>query len=215
MKQLAYLPLKSVQELEVGWGSLNNTLLLLLGASDLASELPSWVSQASGNLAACPACNKQPQPVVGLRLAKLPSALTPQQRVHLFEALAPLRVMQLERLSIRSELELSPPEVEALAHSLGGSIKSLELRECTLVSSFWRPLAQHFPRLEDLTLGDGVKASITDLVFYLGMLSQSRPDSLCIYVNTSILDSTRLAELQAHIAAWQLQNVRLLQIEYY
>jgi hypothetical protein len=66
--------------------------------------------------------------------------------------------------------------------------------------------------LQHLTLGHNVKASATDLVFYLGMRSQGRPVSLTIDINRCILDSTGLAELQAHMAAWQLQNVRLARI---
>jgi hypothetical protein len=151
MQQLAYLPLRSVQELALGfsWATphgLCSCLQLSFLTPAHTFQLTCMVSQAATNLATCPACTRYPSSVVGLGLVSTPFYQTPQQFVQLFEAHAPLSAMQLERLSIDSKaLELGSPEVEALAHSLGDSIKALDLWCCTLVSSFWRPLAQHFP----------------------------------------------------------------------
>jgi hypothetical protein len=118
--------------------------------------------------------------------------------------------MQLERVTISTPLELGSPEVEALAHSLGDSIKALELRGCTLLSSFWRPLAQRLPHLRRLTLGFGVETSVGDLRFFLGMRSQASPGSLTIAIKWGALHDMGFTELQGHIAALQLQNVTLL-----
>jgi hypothetical protein len=149
--------------------------------------------------------------VVGLELVSTPVYQTPQQSVQLFEALAPLRVMRLRELRIHSvELALGSPEVEALAHSLGDSIKVLKFMQCTLQSSFWRPLAQRFPHLRELILGSGVTTSVSDLSFFLTTRSQSRPGSFTIKIHEEALGHTDFAELQAHIDACQLQDVRLL-----
>jgi hypothetical protein len=132
--------------------------------------------------------------------------------VQLFEALAPLRVMQLERLTIFSPLQLGSPEVEALAHSLGDSTVYLKLMGCTLLSSFWGPLAQRLPHLQELTLGYGVAASVTDLVLYLSMRSPAQPDSLRIVIYKSALGEAGVAELQTRITPWQLRSIRLLPV---
>jgi hypothetical protein len=100
--------------------------------------------------------------------------------------------------------------VEALVHSLGDSIKALDLWYCTLTGSFWRLLAQHLPNLQHLTLGDGVPTSVSDLSFFLGMRSQSQSGSFTIKIHEEALGDTGFAELQVHIASSQLQNVRLL-----
>jgi hypothetical protein len=211
LQQLAYLPLNSVQELAAG--SSGNTLRLHLNSAIPAPQLLSLLSQATTNLAACPACNTQPQRFTGFQLAGTFPTLTPQQRVQLFEALAPLRVLQLERLSIATNegLELGLPEVEALAHSLGDSIKVLEFWGCTVVSSFWRPLAQRLPNLQHLQLGFDARVGVSDLSFFLGMRSQANPDSpdLTVSIGYSVLDAKAFAELQANIAAWQLHKVQL------
>jgi hypothetical protein len=49
--------------------------------------------------------------------------------------------MQLQQLRIDSPLELGLPEVEALAQSLGDSIRYVGLFACILTSSFWMPFA--------------------------------------------------------------------------
>jgi hypothetical protein len=212
LKQLAYLPLRSVQELTTGYsqGPSGNKLQLRFNSATPAPQLLSLFSQAASNLAACPACTRQPQHFAGLHLAGTHPGLTPQQRVQLFEALAPLRVMQLQQLRIYSPLELGSPEVEALAHSLGDGIKSLDLWYCTLTGSFWTLLAQHLPNLQHLTLGDCVPTSVSDLSFFLGMRSQSQSGSLTLIIHRWALNDTGFAELEAHIASSQLQNVRLL-----
>jgi hypothetical protein len=131
--------------------------------------------------------------------------------VQLFKALAPLKVLQLERLTIDfQDLELGSPEVEALAHSLGDSINTLELTWCTLTGSFWRPLAQHFPNLQDLALGFGIETSVMDLRSFLSMRGQSNAGSLTIKIYRGDQYDTWFAELQAQIAASQLQNVHLV-----
>jgi hypothetical protein len=128
--------------------------------------------------------------------------------VQLFEALAPLRVMKLERVSIDSPLVLGSPELEALVHSLGDSIETLYFCGCILESSFWRPLAQQLPRLQYLTLDHD---DLPDLIFFLGVLSGHRHRSLplSISIGELALGTARFAELEAHIAAWQLDNIHL------
>jgi hypothetical protein len=207
LQQLAYLPLRSVQELPAGLGTPGDELELRFDSETPAPQLLSLLSQAASNLTACPACTKQPQHFTGLQLAGSP----PVPAVQLFEALAPLRVMQLEQLDIRRiGQELGSPEVEALAHSLGDSIKSLKFEGFTLQSSFWRALVQYYPNLRQLTLGVGVQTSIADLSSFLGMRSQNGPGSLTMRISWGALNDTGFAELKAHIAATQLQDVRLL-----
>jgi hypothetical protein len=94
--------------------------------------------------------------------------------------------------------------LEALAHSLGDSISSLELERCTLLSSFWAALVHRLPKLQHLTLG-ALIASVFDLTLFLGVRSQSSPDTLTISMR-GVLQG--LEELGAVIAAWQLQNMR-------
>jgi hypothetical protein len=197
-----------VQELNMGWG-FSILQQLPLDATIPAPQLLSLLSQAATNLAACPACMKQPQRF-GLHLAGTLPALTPQQRVQLFAALAPLRAIQLQHLRIDSPLELGLPEVEALAHSLGDSIRSVELLGCILTSSFWMPFVQQFPHLQQLRLGSEVAASAIDVSFFLTMCSQARPDNLTINISKDLLSKMGCADLQAHIAAWQLQNIHVV-----
>jgi hypothetical protein len=211
LQQLAYLPLSSVHHLTTGskWTPFVGWLQVLLAVPNPPSQLLSLLSQAASNLAACPACTKHKQQFVGLHLAG--ASIAPQQCVHLFEALALLRVMHLERLSIMSQgLQLGSSEVEALAHSLGDSIKSVELAGCTLLSSFWRPLAQRLPHLQRLTLESGVGTSANDLSCFLTLSSHARPAGLTLSIRRGVLGDRGVAELQAHIAAWQLQNIRLV-----
>jgi hypothetical protein len=217
LQLLAYLPLKSLQELTLtvagySWPSIGDTLMLYLHPATPAPQLLSLVSQAASNIAACPACVKQPhQRFTGLHLACMRPSLMPQERVQLFEALAPLRVLQLEQLTIWTPLELGSPEVEALVHSLGGSIESLTLWGCTLQSSFWRPLAQHLRKVQYLTLDRGVATNVSDLGSFLEICSQSRPGNLLnIILGRGVLPATSAADLQAQIVAGQLQDIRLV-----
>jgi hypothetical protein len=211
LQQLAYLPLRSVQELRTGWGSPDDTLVLRLNSATTAAQLPSLSSQAASNLAACPACTKQPRSFIGLQLTGSPSTLTAQQHVQLFEALAPLRILQLARLTIYSRaLELGSPEVDALVHSLGDGVRGLEFMGCLLLSCVWGALAQRLPHLQELTLHGGVQTTVADLSSFLGLRSQAQPNSLTINMHWGVLDDAGFAELQAHIAALQLQNVRLV-----
>jgi hypothetical protein len=208
LQQLAYLPLSSVQELTMGRISPINTLQLWLHPEAAISQQLTLLSQAASNLAACPACVKHS--LKGVVLTGYSTILTPQQRVQLFEALAPLRAIHVERLSIYSPLELGSPEVEALAHSLGDSIVYLNFLGCTLTASCWLPLAQRFPHLQELTINSDVNTSVADLSSFLGILRQSRPDSFTLSISRGTLGNTLYAQLEAHIAAAQLQNIRLL-----
>jgi hypothetical protein len=77
------------------------------------------------------------------------------------------------------------------------------------VDSFWTALPQHFPNLESLTVGGGVRTKPVAIAVYLAMQSKHacKPLELLLYTNSVGRQSCQ--DLQATVSAWQLQNINL------
>jgi hypothetical protein len=92
LQEFAYLPLKSVQQLEVRRQRLDTSWVQLALDSDTpAEQLPDLLHQATRNLASCPAWLKAPPS--DLLLHGYVQDLTSVQRVQLLQALAPVAGM--------------------------------------------------------------------------------------------------------------------------
>jgi hypothetical protein len=95
---------------------------------------------------------------------------SPQQRIQLLEALAPLggtHVSSFAGCIKDAEFEWGRAEVEAMARSLGGKeITRLELSHCTLATDFWAALDEFLPSLKTLRLQKDVKCPALDLAIF-------------------------------------------------
>jgi hypothetical protein len=213
--QLAYLPLRSVQELSDHWGNDN----ILSGRLELppvrvpAAQLPSLLRQAATNLATCPAWIRAAPSQLSLEGGQ---ELSADQRVQLFQALGPLAAPHVKGLTIQlmEQLKLGSAEVQAIANSIGGGLQALTLRRCTLLGTFWEALAHHFPQLSSITLSNNVRAGVNDIAKYLAVCPCSSPQAtgmhLKFHISPWVLGKRSQLQLQEHISRLQLQNITLL-----
>jgi hypothetical protein len=146
-------------------------VLLLPYGSVPSDQLPQLVHRAATSLAGCPAWQRKPEPWISL-LSEGPAqqvSFSPQQRVQLLQALAPLggpHVIGFQ-LGIRgSDVTVGDQELLALASSLGRGLTQLHLSFCTLPAQFWRALDGAFPALSVLRLSAGVSCSQTHMIFF-------------------------------------------------
>jgi hypothetical protein len=197
LKELAYLPLKSVQQLRV----IRHGLKVSLGQVDLwlnlpsdtpAAQLPDLLHQATCNLASCPAWAQAPPSK--LVLWGHTQGLTDTQGVQLLQALAPVAGSHVSKLKLCCKMQLGQDEAEAIASSFVGSLTSLHLDSATLHDSFWEPLAQHFHNLQELCLGHGLMADVSSVTDSLRRLQDQvlQPDLL----RTVLTSCMRLTQLQ-------------------
>jgi hypothetical protein len=201
---LAYLPLKSVQEL----ASYNPAETLHL-AFIPSPQLVPLLQQAVSNLVACPAWQKQPATRVLLYTHILESAATiPDSQVaQLLSALSPLGGPHLQHLAISMNTEFGQQEVQVLARSLGSGLRSLSLRRGVIKPSFWPALSQHLPHLKELGLVHKVEVNSMGMVAYLRTLAQP----FTLYIGPGVLADYIVADLTDTIDAWQMQGVSVKQ----
>jgi hypothetical protein len=209
LQQLAYLPLKSVQELHTTTGHFvasgqRHRVLHFWNAPD--EQLPYLLHQATTNPASCPAWVKAPPSE--LTLSGSAQYLTSDQRLQLLQALAPVAGRHVSKLRLSVRMQLGQAEVEAIASSFPDSLTSLHLDWATLHDSFWKSVAEHFPSLQQLWLGDHIRADAMDLAEYLAMSSRSVLPRLDVNISPTILNQQDSARLQARINEWGLENIR-------
>jgi hypothetical protein len=209
LQDLAYVPLRSVQELRVT----RNGSPWALGQFDLPSRTPAaqllrLLRQATTNLASCPAWVKAPPSELALVVRV--SGLTAAQGLQLLRALAPVAGRHVTKLRLEAPMQLGQAEVEAIASSFAGSLTSLHLRSATLHDSFWKPLAQHFPNLQELLLEVGIKADVMSVAMYLAMVSCRQSAShQRLHADIGCFYESDATHLQACVAAWGLENIHL------
>jgi hypothetical protein len=211
LKGLAYLPLKSVQELKTAQEVRMSvtydpeTLDLRLIHREQTDLL---LKQATSNLAACPAWQKQPATRILLYTPPEYRTIIPDTpAAQLISALSPVAGPHLHHLAISLNVELGQQEVQALARSLGSSLKSLSLRRGFIKPSFWPALSQHLPHLKELGLMHKVQGSIMGITAYLRTLAQP----FTLYIARWVLAGHMAADLTSSIDAWQMQGVSVKQ----
>jgi hypothetical protein len=204
---LAYLPLKSVQELETDYFA--GTLHLPLRNISPSSQLIPLLQQAVSNLVACPAWQKRPFTKVLLYSDAFygPVGIHDSQKSQLFSALSPLAGPHLQHLAIGTQVDFDQHDVQVLARSLGSSLKSLSLRRGVIKPSFWPALAQHLPHLKELGLMHKVQVNIMGMVAYLRTLTQP----FTLYIGPGVVADHTIADLTVSISAWQLHGVSVQQ----
>jgi hypothetical protein len=212
---LAYLPLRSVQKLVERCGVMSGSLLLPPPGAVPAAQLPSLLHQAATNLGSCPAWIQAPP--FRLKLYGGGQELGADQRVQLFEALAPLCGSRVKEMIVEldEQLELGSAEMRALASSIGEGLQILRLDSCTLLGTFWRALAHHFPCLACLDLSSMVLLpdaweSVTDIAMYLSLRSCTWLGPMLLKVGPGVLDEEAQLQLEKHINRWQLPRTALL-----
>jgi hypothetical protein len=129
--------------------------------------------------------------------------------VQLLQALAPVAGRHVSKLILDVRMHLGDTEVEAIAAQLAGSVRLLFLGRATLLDSFWRPLAQHFPNLRQLCLDTGIKADAMNLAVYLAMSSASAPQGLAVHIDEYVFREEDSSRLKACVHAWGLENITL------
>jgi hypothetical protein len=197
---LAYLPLRSVQEL--GTGGEDGTLHLPLLP---APQLDLLLQRAASNLAACPAWQKQP--ATRILLYAHPRCATAEPGIEvaqLLSALSPLGGPHLQHLGISINADWGQQEVQVLARS---SLRSLSLRRGIVKPSFWPALSQHLPHLKELGLMHKVEVNMTDITAFLRKLTQP----FTLYMGPDVVADHSVADLADSIGAWQLQGVSVKQ----
>jgi hypothetical protein len=211
LQEFAYLPLRSVQRLQVIRHSVYGLqpYQVKLGQLDLPSDtpiaqLPDLLHQATRNLASCPAWVRAP--ASELQLHGSAHGLTSDQRVQLLQALAPVAGRHVSKLRIDVGMQLARADVEAMASSFAGSLTSLHLDSATLLDCFWRPLVQHFPNLQELGLGRNVSANVMSVAMYLALFSCCASQGRRATIECFGEPDTQ--HLRHCVRAWGLQNIR-------
>jgi hypothetical protein len=102
------------------------------------------------------------------------------------------------------QLELGSTEVQGLASSISGSLETLRLSNCTLLSTFWRALASHLPHLSYLELSGSVESSAMGIAMYLTERSCSLTQPMLLVVRKGVLKDRSRQGLREHTNAWQL-----------
>jgi hypothetical protein len=204
LQELAYLPLKSVQQLQdLRHGGPAPFVELDLPSDTPAAQLPDLLRQATTNLASCPAWAKAPPTELRLYGGDFTSA----QRVQLLQALAPVAGRHVSRLVLWIDTELGAAEAEAIAGSFAGGLTYLSLISSTLLDSFWRPLAERFPSLQELYLDFLIQANAMSVATYLVMFSCCASHVLDVSINC--FREEEAARLQSCVDAWGRENIHL------
>jgi hypothetical protein len=209
----AYLPLKSVQQLEMNDYLLLGSFKLPVRSVNDPDEVIALLGSAASNLAGCPAWQRSPAYCITLSTdskGDLSTAYNEVQRAQLFRALAPVGGPSVTSLEMRVKLDLGWGDVQVLADSISSDVKVLTVSHSTLQPGFWAALAQRFTNLKDLLLDDGVRAEAMDVAMYLKSVT-TRPFSLS--VAPKVLDKP-VWKLRERLAAWQLHGIDLALLGY-
>jgi hypothetical protein len=202
LADLAYLPLRSVQDLGTG-GDHDGTLYLPLTPS---SQLASLLQQAVSNVKTCPAWRKQPATRILLYTHHYDSnaPISAHQAAQLFSALSPLAAPHLQHPGISIRADFGQQEVQLLAGSLGlgSNLRSLSLRREVIKPSFWPALRQHMPRLNELGLMHQVEVSSMGITAYLCTAAQP----CTLYIGPGVLADHIVADLTDSVGVWQLHS---------
>jgi Leucine-rich repeat (LRR) protein len=177
VQHLANLPLQSLTSLQLSVDPDVRLGLLELPTSSVpAADLPGLLLQATTNLAKCPAWRSKPDPWLMLRDDSVDeppadASFTPEQRLQLFQALAPLGGPHVRIFALYIEgfdMELGRAEVAALGQSFGKGLEELQLSHVTLAAGFWAALDNALPSLKGLVLEEEVTCSAADIGIYCG-----------------------------------------------
>jgi hypothetical protein len=223
LQEFACLPLHSIQDLTIRATEQMQlpphlTPFILTLPADLPTEqAAALLHQATTNLSSCPACTRSPPSelyLLGHNTDDL--GWTAPLHLQLLHNLAPLSTWKLTQLTYDMPAALGGTEMEALANTFGPTLTSLNLRSFLLEDSFWQPLAQRFPHLRTLALGDGLHAGLLPAAMYLVAFSRTAHQQLHLYITNrtfkSSVDSERWERgkrLQQLIDEWHLTNITL------
>jgi hypothetical protein len=214
---LAGLPLRTVTDL-VFWGARGLSDLQLPLSRVPAAQLPVILRQAATNLASCPAWQAGSKGRVSLKgdpwlALDNPAVFDGQQHIQLIEALTPLggpAVKQVE-VSINGAIfQWGPPEVQALARSLGGQVTSLQLGHCILLPDYWVALNECFPALTSLHLLQSVTCSASDVAIFCSTRAADHPFTL--YLRGNVYDAIHGQQVQASLLARGMAHVRVVRV---
>jgi hypothetical protein len=187
---LANLPLQSVTSLQLSEDPDAGLGRLELPISSVPSDqLPGLLLQATSNLARCPAWRSKPESWVTLvgdpdfddEDGDDVRFLTPDQRLGLLQALAPLHGPHVGgfELGIKGfDVTLGTAEVMALAESLGQGLVELKLSHVTLSAGFWAALDHALPALHTLTLDEQVGCCPVEVGIFCGRRDPGRRTTL-------------------------------------
>jgi hypothetical protein len=207
---LAYLPIKRVQELE----SHSSLWELQLPVGSVPnSQLAGVLHQATTNLSGSSLWKKEGTAQVHIWCdpANSPlsvASLTPQERVQVLEALAPLGSPHLVFLDLHLKgigFVLGRAELQTLNSSLGPQLESLDIEGCTLTGDFWSSLPDLLPSLETLRLGPGVVCQAMDMAVFCCRIPPTR--SLSVSLDPSIPQESYMAQLQESLRAQGFYHV--------
>jgi hypothetical protein len=211
---LADLPLQSVTSLQFSEDeetTLDRLELPITWVS--ADQLPGLLLRATTNLARCPVWRSKPESCLTLcddssydaEHPPSPASFTPEQRVQLFQALAPVGGPHVKVFALSIEgfnVQLGREEVTALAQSLGKGLLALRLGHCTLAAGFWASLDDALPSLQCLTLEEHVICSAADIGIYCAkrpsarrLLFQMSPFTYQLYGGDLLRQSLRAQKL--------------------
>jgi hypothetical protein len=217
----AHLPLKGLKDLEIWDGAHGGGLgtFQLPFDSMPVDQLPRKLHQATTNLAACPAWRAAPDSCI--HLAGDPNgpfedihSFTPQQRIQLLEALAPVGGPHVKEvtISMRGATFLwDDPEVQALGRSLySPHLSTLGLAHCTLLVGFWAALGNALPSLTTLKLYGTATCSASDIAVFC---SKRRPGhQFSLVLSKKLYQAVSGAELQASLAGQGMAHVEIKQL---
>jgi hypothetical protein len=218
LHQLAYLPLRAVQSINLQHfgNDMPNKLELPLDRLTPAQAV-SLLQQAAANLAACPSWQQSPAGEIELSSDSSFSVPEADHRVQLLQALAPLGGRHGLKLRMGVAMQLGAREAEAIARSLGVNLWSLTIYSGTLLSDFWRGLSHHLPGLPSLSLEDDVKTCATDIAVFLISHSSTRTarEKLLMCIHSGVLERAAGEQLEMSINTWQLGNIDLSVLQSY
>jgi hypothetical protein len=215
--QVAHLPLKSVQELQLG--RVPGSLQLQLYGDTISAVLP-LLQTAATNMAACPAWQSGQHSGIELSggdHSEIQGSIDSPHLIQLFSALAPLAAPHIKAFKLHlqgnvgSLLILGRAEVEALGRSPGQHLETLVLDWASATKTFWPALSAALPQLSSLQFGgdaDGAAPCTSqDLTVYCCSRPASRPLAVCI--PQYCYNTWDCAELMGSIRAQGLTHITI------
>jgi hypothetical protein len=209
---LAYLPLRTVQELEM-----HTSLWELHVPVGLVtnSQLAGLVHQAATNIAESPLWAKEvtSQLILFCDPGELPDhlvSLEPEERVALLQALATMggpRILYLDLRLRGINLTMGRAEVQAVRSSVGPQLESLELEQVTLTADFWAALPDTLPNLDTLRLGPGTTFEAMDLAVCCCRIPATR--SFAVSMDRTQSQACNVQQLRASLSAQGFDHVSI------
>jgi hypothetical protein len=182
LQELAYLPLKSVQHLQIRCtqGPNHQQEHLHLPNNILPMQLSAVLHLATSNLALCPARRSAPPSCLKLSGGATSTRL-PQGAL---QSLTPLAAWRITDLQLDLVTVLDSHEMDAIADTCAASLTSLSVNGANVDTGFFVSLAARYLQLQKLDLRRGITSiDVDELTWWLSTHRKDSPRTLDLQVS--------------------------------